>query len=142
MVTRKNSIDIIDALGVIAPLAFVLLIAAYHVSDSFIVITEEIRNVFWAICINMLFLSVFVYVIIVSYNEIVKGIYKWVLIPYIFLQLIYQISCFSGIYLFSKQTWGAVFGAFIVLAFIVCLIIFKKNMYGGAFKKKMGRNIY
>lgn len=139
---RKNNIDIVDALGVIAPLAFVLLIAGYHVSDSFIIISEKFRNIFWAVCINMLFFVMCVYVILLSYNEVVRSIYKWVMIPYIALQLLYQFSCFSGIYIFSKQTWGATFGLFIVVALIVCLIILKKFVYGRASQKKMGRNIY
>ncbi len=116
---RLNLIEIVPvALG----LLFMIVISLYHVSfDGYLGLSEKSWGTVWAIAENGFSLLLCGIVILNTYG-VMKIVFKWVFVPYFVLKLIYHISCYSGIYLFSVDTWEVIWGYVLAILFVVMLV--------------------
>ncbi len=114
--------DLIEIVPVALCLLFAVVISLYHVSfDGYLELSEQTWGTVWAIAENG-FSLLLCGIVIINTSGLVSKLFQWVFIPYFVLKLIYHISCYSGIYLFSVDTWEVVWSSVLVILFIVSLI--------------------
>lgn len=118
----KRFIQKVDwfALRVIAIGCLLIITASlYHTSfNGYLKLSKESWDCIWAVSQEGLLIYSFSLVIILSYGKI-KTFFKYVLIPYCILKVIYHLSCYAGIYLISIETWEDIFS---YLCPVICLI--------------------
>ena len=120
----------LELIAVMGCLLFAIAISSYHISfDGYLGIGERTWGLIWAIGENGFALSLCGLVLVYSVGWISR-LMKFVFIPYFAFKLIYHISCYSGVYLFSPHTWETIWSYVLVLLFIVsisyCLILIRK----------------
>jgi hypothetical protein len=123
--------DLIEIVPVAVCLLFAIAISLYHVSfEGYLGLSLKFWRSVWAISENGFSLALCVLVLIYS-SGILNKLIKFVFIPYFALKLIYHLSCYSGIYLFSVDTWESIWSYVLVILFIVslvyCLILIRKR---------------
>ena len=117
-----RKVNMIELIQVVSILLFVILISIYHISfDGYLGISEKNWAVVWAIAENGLLLTLS-FIVVSRSIGIVRIICRWILTPYFILKLIYHLSCFSGIYLFSIKTWMN-FWSFVLVGLIITTLI-------------------
>ncbi len=115
-------VNLIEIVPVALCLLFAVAISLYHVSfEGYLGLSERTWGTVWAIAENGFSLLLCGIVIINTYG-VMKIVFKWVFVPYFVLKLIYHISCYSGIYLFSVDTWEVIWGYVLAILFVVSLI--------------------
>jgi hypothetical protein len=115
-------VNLIEIVPVALCLLFAVAISLYHVSfDGYMGFSEKSWGTVWAIAENG-FSLLLCGIVIINTSGLLSQIFKWVFVPYFVLKLIYHISCYSGIYLFSVDTWRDVWSVVLVIFFIVSLI--------------------
>jgi preprotein translocase subunit SecE len=122
--------DLIEILTVSSCLLFTIAISLYHLShEGYLGLTEKQWGVVWAISEEGLTLTLCTVIFLFA-----TGFIKWFfggLLVYLGIKIIYHISCFSSIYLFSKEIWIDLWS--IVLVFLLifslfyCLYLIKKR---------------
>lgn len=109
-------------------LLFATAISLYHISfDGYLGLTEAQWSTVWAVAENgfSLFLC---YLVAQSTAGIIKVLFNWLFIPYFALKLVYHVSCYSGIYLLSKDIWEIIWSFILALMIITNLILCVKLM--------------
>ena len=115
-------VDLIEIVPVALCLLFAVAISLYHVSfDGYLGLSEKSWGTVWAIAENG-FSLLLCGIVILNTSGIVRQMFQWVFVPYFVLKLVYHISCYSGLYLFSINTWEIVWSLVLVILFIVSLI--------------------
>ena len=112
--------NVIEILQVISILFFFILLCLYHISFNeqepvrdYLGISENNWNVIWAVSENGLLLSL-AFVIISTNLGFLRRVCLRIVIPYIVVQMAYQLSCYSGIYLFSEKIWEDIWSFMLV----------------------------
>lgn len=117
-------IDFIELISVALCLIFVLLLSLFHISsEGYLGLTEDQWEVIWAISENSLSLISCILITIYTYGAI-KKLFAFLFIPYFIVKLIYHISCFAKIYLFSKEVWQTIWSLICVLIIVIGLSYF------------------
>jgi hypothetical protein len=126
-----KKIDMIELVSVVICLFFAIVISLYHVSYSgYLGLTESQWSIVWAISENGLGMTMSILISLFTIG-ILKLMFRWVFVPYFASKLIYYFSCYSGVYLLSKRTWGDIWS--FVLVFLVagglgyCLFLIRKK---------------
>lgn len=123
--------DLIEIIPVAVCLLFAIAISLYHVSyEGYLGLPLKFWRATWAISENG-FALVLCFIISLNTIGVMQMIFRWVFMPYFILKLIYHLSCYSGVYLFSVDTWENIWSVILVMLFIVslvyCLILIRKR---------------
>lgn len=114
----KKKVDLLEVLIIVGCLLFMVAISLYHLSfNGYLGLSATFWDMEWSVAENGLFLFL-TWIISILTFEVVRNVFRYILMPYFFLKLVYQFSCYSGIYLFSKQTWESIWSVI-----LVCLIL-------------------
>lgn len=112
-------------------LFFAIVISSYHLSyDGFLGLSERAWALVWAVSENgmMILLSSFLALMTTVPS---KNIFKFVLIPYFAVKIIYHISCYSGVVFMSEQGWSRLWSiilvALLIITIFVCRTLLKKK---------------
>ncbi len=119
----RFKIDIVESVVIVICLIFIIAMSFYHISfNGYLGIGEKTWDVIWAFSENglLLFMS---YLISMLTAGVLRMFFQWIFIPYFSLKLIYHLSCYSGIYLFSPQVWGNIWSVVLVFIFLIFLIL-------------------
>ncbi len=124
-------VDLIEAISVVICLSFAIMISLYHISyDGYMGLTERAWGAVWAVAENGFAMFVCFIVSIYSWG-IMQKIFRYVMIPYFVLKLIYHFSCYSGIYLLSAKKWEYLWSYLAVALLIItigyCFYLIKKK---------------
>jgi hypothetical protein len=118
-----KKLNMIELISYVISLLFALAISLYHVSyDGYLGLSESTWGSVWALSENGFSLTLCVIVFLFTFG-ILRSLFKYVFIPYFTLKLIYHISCYSGIYICSPDTWIYIWSSVCVLLFICGLTI-------------------
>lgn len=116
-----RKIDLIEVYAVVACLLFAITISLYHVSfDGYLGLSERTWSVVWAVSENG-FALILCHIVSIYLCGVVRKVFRYVLMPYFILKLIYHVSCYSGLYLMSKEAWEELWSYVLVVLIIVCL---------------------
>lgn len=121
--------DWVELLIIVTCLIFTLAISLYHISfNGFLSLSESGWGTVWAISENGLSIIMSIIIAIYSYGSI-KKLFKYLFIPYFSLKLIYHASCYSGLYLMSKNAWESFWSIVMIIMIIVgfCLILIQSR---------------
>jgi hypothetical protein len=100
-----------------------ILLSFYHMSyDGYLGISGKTWDILWAISENALALISSIIIFLFTYGAIKKLFLFF--IPYFIVRLIYHISCYSGIYLFSRKKWELIWGGICAIIILLGLIYF------------------
>jgi hypothetical protein len=117
-----------DKIGVIICLLFAIVISFYHLSyDGYLGLNDSQWGSIWAIAENGFSLTICILISLLS-KGILKSIFKYLFIPYFIIKLVYHFSCYSGIYLFSKNYWEWIWSIICIVCFIVSILIIKNHV--------------
>ena len=115
-------ISLIEIVPIVLCLLFAIAISLYHVSfDGYMGLSEKFWGTIWAVAENG-FSLLLCGIVIINTSGMIAKMFQWVFVPYFILKLIYHISCYSGLYLFSVDTWEAVWSSVLVILFVIALI--------------------
>jgi hypothetical protein len=104
-------------------LLFVTAISLYHISyPGYLKLTEAQWATVWAVAENGFCLTLCFLVSQLTGGGL-KLLFKWLLIPYFVLKLVYYFSCYSGVHLFTVQLWEYIWSFVLVFMIIGGLII-------------------
>jgi hypothetical protein len=126
-----KKINWLEIIAVVPCALFLIMISLYHVSfyGHMGFPRETWKNV-WAISENGLLLSLCTTIIIFSYGP-VRRFFTIVLVPYFSLKILYHISCYFNIYLWSPAKWENVWSyalVFLLIATLIyCLILIRRK---------------
>lgn len=127
----KRKVDLFEVLIIVGCLLFTIAISLYHLSfDGYLGLSATFWDAEWSIAENglLLFLS---FIVLLLTSGIIKNAFRYVLMPYFALKLVYQFSCYSGIYFWSTQVWENIWSCVliiqIVLGIVYCLIKVRKG---------------
>jgi|WetSurMetagenome_2_1015567.scaffolds.fasta_scaffold372131_2 hypothetical protein len=99
-------------------LLLLIVISLYHISrEGFLGLSVAKWSVVWVICENGILL-LFSILGGIYFLGLIRKIFRWVFTPYFIVKLVYQFSCFAGVYIFSSATWEVIW-SFICVAIIV-----------------------
>jgi hypothetical protein len=117
----------IVVIGLILSIAF----CSYHVSfNGYLGLTTSQWKLEWATSQN-LFSLFMVILIVIAYSGTIHCFFKYVFAPYFIIKLLYHISCYSGLYLFSPQVWEVIWSFIIValigIGLIYCIQLIRKG---------------
>ncbi len=118
----KRRVDLFEIFIVLGCLGFTVTISLYHLSsEGYLGLSERFWNMEWSFSENGLLLFLTWISSILTYG-VVRNIFRYILMPYFILKLIYQFSCYSGIYLFSLQIWEIVWSFALVLLILFGIV--------------------
>lgn len=113
-----DNIDWVKQLGMVAPLIFMLIIGAYHAG-----LFGDKYAIWWTYANHLLIITMGVVIILLTYSEKMRNIYKYVVIPYFALKLFYHLVCNYNWYIVSPKTWQLIWNEVLILVAISGLII-------------------
>lgn len=115
-------VNLIEIVPVAMCLLFAIAISLYHVSfEGYLGLSEKSWGAVWAIAENG-FSLLLCSIVILNTSGVMKVIFKWVFVPYFVMKLVYHISCYSGLHLFSVDIWEIVWSSVLVILLIASLI--------------------
>jgi hypothetical protein len=108
-----KNLDWFEALVKIVCLVFIFSMCLFHISyDWYLGIKQATWETIWAISING-----FTLVILILISNLTIGhlsyFFRWILVPYFVLKLVYDFSVFSSIYLISPERWENIWSWFL-----------------------------
>ena len=104
--TRK---DVIGLIVVSVCCLFAIAISSYHVFGDH----SKKWNIIWAIAENGVLFTIGLYVSYLT-EGFIKVFFKWVFAPYALIKLIYDVSCFAGIFLLPPTVWEFLWSKIII----------------------------
>lgn len=124
---RKNKmlkkIDWVEFGFVLGGLIFAIAICYYHISfDGYLNLSNEVWGSIWAISENGLSLLMSLALVIFAYGALKK--FFGILLIYFSVKLIYHFSCYSKIYICSKEIWEQIWSYLCVGLFVIGLLYF------------------
>jgi len=123
-----KKIDMIEKIIVAICSFFIIALTLYHISyDGYLGVSEKTWGLIWSVSENGLLLTLS-FVICIAFSGIIRTFFTYIFIPYFIIKLIYQISCYSGIYIVSKKTWDNIWSFFCILSLITGIIITLKQI--------------
>jgi hypothetical protein len=108
-------------------LLFVTAISLYHISyNGYLGISENGWSTIWAVAENGF--SLFLCVLVANAIQgTIRKLFNWIFVPYFALKLIYHVSCYSGIYLLSKEIWEFIW-SFVLVFMIIGSLLYCFNL--------------
>lgn len=129
----KRSFDLLEFTLITIPMVFLTILSLYHLShEGYLGLSEKMWGLIWAISENGLAITMSIIISILAYG-IIKIFFRWVLVPYFLLRLLYHITCYTGWFMWSEAKWANVWSIvliiFILLALVYCIYLIKlKNV--------------
>ena len=127
----KSTIDWFELIVVVGCLLFAITISLFHLSfPGWLSLSDESWGIVWAVGENGLSLFMCIILSIVLSGKM-RLLFRYVLIPYFILKLVYYISCYSGIVFCSVAMWENIWSAMcvglLILGLLYCLIVIRKR---------------
>ncbi len=110
---------------------FLAILSLYHISyEGYLGLSVKAWGFVWAVSENGLAITMTILLSILTVG-IPKIFFRWVLVPYFILRLVYHITCYSGLYMWSEAIWANVWSIvliiFILLALVYCIYLIKRK---------------
>jgi hypothetical protein len=122
----------IELIAIAGCLLFAVAISLYHLSyPGFLGLSCKAWNLVWAIAENGFSLLLCTITAWLTTGSM-RFMFTWIAAAYFPIKILYHISCYSGVYLFSKEGWECIWSIEVVLLLLIgliCCAIYIKNDY-------------
>jgi hypothetical protein len=117
---RKDKIELI---AIVTCLLCAVAMCFYNLSsDGFLGLSTKKWNLIWAISENVF--PIFLCIGLSFYFEgVIQFLLRWLFVLYFAIRLIYHISCYCNIYMFSPKAWNIIWGIELVLLILSGLFV-------------------